>query len=543
MGERNSRDVLEERAGLTAGSVLEGRYRLDHKVGEGGHGVVFAGHHLTLDQPLAVKVVRLDDVSAELVGARAARFLDEARTLSKLRHSNVVRVLDVGIHSGQDGALTQAWLVMEWCGVRTLRDDLHERAGAPRSVAETWALLGPLVDAVAYAHKRGVVHRDIKPSNVMLVADSDHPESARLIDFGIAKSGLVSQGPTGWTRSTGPGVFTPGYAAPEQVIGVKTGPWTDVHALALVLTEVLVGRSAYGDDEVATIVAEARPTPARFGVDVGPWEEVLRRALSVRTTERFPDASEFYRALESSLAQYPQPSTSNPPSDKAPRSSVRLPEQPTPESQVSPRVTSPTVRTSEPSTPPLGSGDSTPRSKRVTPDSRLQTIVDSPSVIVAKGGPVLYVVWKPTVLDVRHVSEAFDALIAILTADRRRPDDTPLEPRWALLVCISKGAQLPDERVRKVIQSRIRHLDDNLVCGATIVEEPGLSGVAQRAVVSTLQLLSRPRHPEKTVARITDAAEFIVGQWRRARREELSTSEVLACFGELRSRADAPSRG
>ncbi|MFO0554687.1 MAG: protein kinase [Polyangiaceae bacterium] len=306
MNDTNSADErsVESSPGLVTGAVLEGRYRLDKKVGEGGHGVVYAGHHLMLDQALAIKVVRLNDDGGALVGERAARFLDEARTMSKLRHSNIVRVLDVGVHMGKDAALTQAWLVMEWCGSRTLRDDLKARGGAPRSVAETWALLGPLIDAVAYAHKRGVVHRDIKPSNIMLVVEPGHPESARLIDFGIAKSGSVPQVNSGWTRSTGPGVFTPGYAAPEQVLGVRTGPWTDVHALALVLAEVLTGRSAYGEDaEVATIVAEARPTPGALGVDVGPWEAVLRRALAVRTTDRFADAGEFYAALASTAPE------------------------------------------------------------------------------------------------------------------------------------------------------------------------------------------------------------------------------------------------
>ncbi|MFO0554188.1 MAG: protein kinase [Polyangiaceae bacterium] len=346
MNERkNAEDVPVPRSpGLAPGSILEGRYRLNRKVGEGGHGVVFSGYHLTLDQPLAIKVVRLVDERGSLVGDRAARFLDEARTLSKLRHSNIVRVLDVGVHLGGEGGFTQAWLVMEWCGSRTLRDDLKARAGAPRSVEETWALLAPLVEAVAHAHKKGVIHRDIKPSNIMLVSEPGNTESARLIDFGIAKSLPLPQAGNRWTHSTGPKVFTPGYAAPEQVLGMKTGPWTDVHALALVLTEVLTGRSAYRDAEVTAVVDERRPTPARHGFDVGAWEPVLARALSIRSADRYVDAEEFYRALEASMGTTARQS-SPPPSTRA--ASSAPPPQPACESEALRGLTIQTLRTGD----------------------------------------------------------------------------------------------------------------------------------------------------------------------------------------------------
>src|SRR5262245_53856843 len=92
--------MLPERAHLGEGSILEGRYRLDRIVGEGGFGVVYAGSHLTLATPIAVKIVRPDARLADIAGS----FLEEARMLSRLRHSNIVRVLDAGVVQGSAGS-------------------------------------------------------------------------------------------------------------------------------------------------------------------------------------------------------------------------------------------------------------------------------------------------------------------------------------------------------------------------------------------------------------------------------------------------------
>jgi eukaryotic-like serine/threonine-protein kinase len=286
------------RVSLLEGTILERRYRIDRAVGQGGFGVVYSGRHLTLDTPIAVKVLKLE--GDEDLAERGSLFLDEARTLSRLRHPNIVRVLDVGISPDAEGRPIVAWLVMEWCGGRSLRDDLRSREDA-RTVAETWKLMRPLVDAVGAAHANGVIHRDIKPSNIMLVEEpGSTTTSARLIDFGISKRVDPAKGAgSGATMSTGRSAFTPGYAAPEQLAGLKTGPWTDVHALALLLTEMLVGEPPYGDDvEVSAIVDAVRPTPKTFGVDVGPWEAVLLRALAIKTTDRYADAGELLAALD-----------------------------------------------------------------------------------------------------------------------------------------------------------------------------------------------------------------------------------------------------
>ncbi len=130
---------------------------------------------------------------------------------------------------------------------------------------------------------------------------------ARVLDFGVVKrmerDESVGTGQTG-TRADFVALSLP-YASPEQVSATRTGPWTDVHALALILTEMLTDRAPYqGRDKVAVtaeVMSPERPTPARFGVDVGTWEPVLARALSVQASARHPNARAFLRALDDAM--------------------------------------------------------------------------------------------------------------------------------------------------------------------------------------------------------------------------------------------------
>lgn len=284
---------------LRPGSLIDGRYRVDEQIGEGGFGRVFRGMHLVLEAPIAIKTLRLDVGGDE--AERSLRFLDEARLLSKLRHPHIVRVIDAGIHSSTP---PQGWLVVEWCEGLTLADDLAENAAAARSVREVWELLGPLVDAVATAHEANIVHRDIKPSNVMISRGPKGAE-ARLIDFGIAKAILLGEESPSESKTRGRVAFTTAYAAPEQLAASRTGTWTDVHALGLLLTEVLTGSPPYprGEELHAILDQVHRPTPKRFGVNVGDWEGVLGRAVAFKSSERYQSARELHDALERSLPE------------------------------------------------------------------------------------------------------------------------------------------------------------------------------------------------------------------------------------------------
>ena len=320
------------------GRLLDGRYRLDSPIAEGGFGVVFAGYHLALNAKVAIKILRFPLAASPSQRQHLlAQFVAEGQLLAKLRHPNIVSALDVGTFE-LSGERT-AYLVLEWCGGRDLHDDLRSRRGhGGRTVASAWRLLSPICDALAHAHAAGCVHRDVKPANVMLVDGGN----TKLIDFGIAKEAPIGDtAGSGATRTHSTHrAFSLHYAAPEQVAGSKTGPWTDVHALGLLFTELLVDRAPYGEDDVPLAVIDAnRPTPAAFGVDVGPWEPILRRAVSAKPMDRQRDAGALRDELAQALAEAGRVQA------RAATELISKPSSPEPSLDVATRMAEGTVRT------------------------------------------------------------------------------------------------------------------------------------------------------------------------------------------------------
>ena len=314
--------MLSDRAAepdALTGETLLGRYLVEERVAEGGFAVVYRAMHLELGVPVAVKVLTaVDRYAGEARAAYLALFRQEARTLAALNHPALVRVLDFGAHRDRP------WMALEWLDGTTLEEDLRARAGVGRSPREVLDLLRPAFDALAHAHDAGVSHRDIKPSNLMRVKAPRGAPALRVIDFGVAKvdDGDPDVG-SGSTRTASPvAAFTAPYAAPEQVGRTRTGPWTDVHALALVVVEALVGARAYGAatgaDLLEAVLREPRPTPARAGVDVGPWEAVLARALARLPAARPPSAAALWTELASSVEEAQRAWSASPRAPAAP---------------------------------------------------------------------------------------------------------------------------------------------------------------------------------------------------------------------------------
>jgi tRNA A-37 threonylcarbamoyl transferase component Bud32 len=290
-------------------TTLADRYRVDALVAEGGFASVYRAFQLALDRPVAIKVLK---TPAELDSAARARFAErfasEARTIAHLRHAHIVDVYDFGVTRMPSGEVAP-WMALEWLDGETLEMDLERRRGAGgRSAAEAVALIRPVVGALAYAHSRGVIHRDIKPANLMIVATETGPV-LRMLDFGIAKT-MRAQDGDGGSRPGGSGApgFSPDYASPEQVTYSRTGPWTDVHALGLVLTELLTDEPPFseGPDELLfeQIMAAARPTPRRRGKDVGALETIVAKAVALSPRRRWRDAGALLAALDSPAARH-----------------------------------------------------------------------------------------------------------------------------------------------------------------------------------------------------------------------------------------------
>jgi len=213
------------------GSVIGGRYRLDRRLGEGGMGTVWAATHTVTLCQVALKLLRPEARSQH------ERFLREARAAASVEHPHVVRVQDV--FPAEDGTPT---MVMELLAGESYQARLDRQGRL--SVAETAAIVLPVVSAVGAAHAAGIVHRDLKPDNIFLATLPDGTTHVKVLDFGIAKltvvDSLARRDLPGITR-TGALLGTPFYMSPEQAVGEGVDHRSDIWSLGIVLYQSLTG--------------------------------------------------------------------------------------------------------------------------------------------------------------------------------------------------------------------------------------------------------------------------------------------------------------
>lgn len=297
------------------GTHLEGKYRVEAVVGEGGFGIVYRATHEGFDAPVAIKCLKLPPyLDHDAQEALVVQLRDEGRLLLRLsqRTAGIVQALDIGTWTTQAG-LRVPYLVLEWLEGRTLASDLRRRrddGAGGRSLGDAFRLLSPAVSALAIAHAENIAHRDIKPENLMIVGSAG-ASTIKVLDFGIAK--VLEEASTARdakTSSAAP-VLSPGYAAPEQFEKSRgaSGPWSDVFALALVFIELVTGKRAFAsgtfmDVYRATVDPDARPTLGSGGVDSPALvDDVLDRALHVEPRSRYADAGRFWAALEEAIRE------------------------------------------------------------------------------------------------------------------------------------------------------------------------------------------------------------------------------------------------
>ena len=276
------------------GQVLDGKYRLDALLGEGGMGTVYRGTHLLIDRPVAVKVLRPRFVED---GAAQQRFRREARAAGRLRHPNAVAVTDFG-----DTPEGYVYIVMELLEGQTLRELIA--AEGPLTPARAAAMMAQAAAAVAAAHEAGVIHRDLKPGNIFVVQGEDSRAAVKVLDFGIAKLAAESAEESGAQNLTQTGVMigTPRYMSPEQCDGERLTPASDVYSLGVILYEMLTGVPPFnGPTPLAVALQHSSkpPRPPRELVESIPagLERVVLHALAKSPAERPGDAGEFRREL------------------------------------------------------------------------------------------------------------------------------------------------------------------------------------------------------------------------------------------------------
>ncbi|MGA5819585.1 protein kinase domain-containing protein [Kitasatospora sp. NPDC094028] len=241
---------------MRVGDVLDGRYELQEKLGQGGFGVVWRAEDTRMHRPVAVKLIRHDDGDQ----AKAAlRFAREASAAGNLSHPHIVTVYDLGHGEAEGEDVT--FLVMELLAGRTLTAVLREGVPAP-ALSLRWAR--EIGEALAAAHDAGVVHRDIKPDNVMIAGDGH----LKVLDFGIAQ---LDTGAGGLT-TVGTVIGSPPYMAPERWTGGRVDGRADLYALGCLLVELLTGARPFNGDSTPVLMYqhlnEPPPAldPARYGL-------------------------------------------------------------------------------------------------------------------------------------------------------------------------------------------------------------------------------------------------------------------------------------
>jgi serine/threonine-protein kinase len=276
------------------GRTLDGKYRLDALLGEGGMGTVYRATHLLIDRPVAVKVLR-----PRFVGDEAAqqRFRREARAAGRLRHPNAVAVTDFG-----DTPEGYVYIVMELLEGRTLREMIADEGPLP--AARALPLMGQAAAAVAAAHEAGVIHRDLKPGNIFVVRGEDSRTAVKVLDFGIAKLAAESAEESDAKNLTQTGVMigTPRYMSPEQCDGERLTPASDVYSLGVILYEMLTGAPPFNGPTPLAVALQHSSKPPRPPRELVPaipeeLERVVLHALAKSPAERPADAEEFRREL------------------------------------------------------------------------------------------------------------------------------------------------------------------------------------------------------------------------------------------------------
>ncbi|MDP2370351.1 protein kinase domain-containing protein [Rhodoferax sp.] len=250
------------------GSML-GRFELRRMLGQGAQSVVWLAFDPRLEREVAIKIMR----GSQGVDAQAlAQWLQEARSVSRLKHANIVPVFEADV---QD---QQPYLVFEYVAGQTLAELIRKQGALPS--ADAARLMIDVLDALVVAHAAGVVHRDLKPSNILINAAG----KAMVMDFGIAER---TSGVTGAQSGT-PACGTPGYMSPEAAIGATPSPTMDIFSAGIVLVEMLSGKPLIAERDPYRAIYQVMHEQLMLPADLPREVDDRLRAIAMRSLAREP---------------------------------------------------------------------------------------------------------------------------------------------------------------------------------------------------------------------------------------------------------------
>jgi serine/threonine protein kinase len=278
---------------LLVGKTIEGKYRIDSKLGAGGMGAVYRAHRLLIGDEVAVKILHPRHVSESQA---TERFRREAQAAARLKHPNAVSIYDFGVTN--DGLV---YLVMELVEGQSLREIIKQQGPlTPSAAAE---VINQVCAALDEAHRQQIVHRDLKPDNIVVRAMLNGLR-VKVLDFGIAKLRDLTAGNL---TQTGSVMGTPHYMSPEQCLGEELDSRSDIYSLGIVLYEMLAGvvpfKSPMSTAVVVQHVNQAPPPLRTINLSISPAvEAVVMHALAKRREERPQSATAFAHELSSAVS-------------------------------------------------------------------------------------------------------------------------------------------------------------------------------------------------------------------------------------------------
>ncbi|HQY62167.1 MAG TPA: protein kinase [Polyangiaceae bacterium] len=284
--------MAEGAASVRPGQVIDGRYKVERVLGQGGMAMVVAARHLELDELVAIKVILPGRASSPDARERFAR---EARAAVKIKSEHVARVMDVG--PLEDGT---PYMVMEYLDGEDFAAVLERRKKIPAAEAIHYAL--QITDALTEAHSLGIIHRDVKPANLFLAKKRNRPPTVKVLDFGISKVELHDRRRTETKEILG----SPWYMAPEQLkSATSVDRRSDIWSLGVILYELVTGEVPFDGGSMTEVIVKVLHDPVPRRDLPEHLEAVIQRCLAKDPNDRYDSMNQVTAALRALVDTVP----------------------------------------------------------------------------------------------------------------------------------------------------------------------------------------------------------------------------------------------
>ena len=275
------------------GDTIDGKYKLEERIGEGGMGAVYRGTHLAIGRKIAVKVLHADIQSHEEV---VFRFQNEARLAASIGHRNIVDIIDMGKYLGK-----YHFIVMEFLEGEDLFSVIRRRETLRRDEAIDLAI--QVLNGLKAVHKKGIIHRDLKPENIFISGGMDEEKTVKILDFGVSRLADKEKKKNVRITRTGMVFGTPRYMSPEQAkASEKHDHRADLYSVGAMLYEMLCGFPPFPTENYNELMVEILTKNPPFISEIEPaispaLEKVVMKSIAKSPDDRYQDASGFIEAI------------------------------------------------------------------------------------------------------------------------------------------------------------------------------------------------------------------------------------------------------